>query len=177
MRWVALLRAVNLGPRNKVPMAELRDLLSSLGYTDVRTLLQSGNAAFAAPARNAATVERAVAKGIADRFGLDIVVIALTEAGLASVVDATPFRDAPVKERHVAFLSARPAAAKVAALDPAAYAPDEFAVVDRAVHLRLPNGVQGSRLPDWERVLGVRATVRTWNTVTRLAELATARRP
>jgi hypothetical protein len=61
----------------------------------------------------------------------------------------------------------------VAALDPDAYAPDQFAVGDRVVYLYMPRGFMGSRLPDWEKVLGVRATMRTWKVVTRLRDLAT----
>jgi uncharacterized protein (DUF1697 family) len=72
------------------------------------------------------------------------------------------------------FLLTSPSAAKVAALDPDASAPDAYQLGDRVVYLRLPNGVMGSRLPDFERVLGVEATMRAWNTVTRVADLASS---
>jgi len=72
---------------------------------------------------------------------------------------------------HAAFLSAEPAAAKSAGIDHAAFLPDEFAFGKRVVYVRLPNGVMGSTLPDWDKVLGVRATQRNWNTTTKLREL------
>jgi uncharacterized protein (DUF1697 family) len=88
-------------------------------------------------------------------------------------VDDNPFvaRGVPATDLHVAFLSADPQAAKSAALDDAAFLPDEFALGKRVVYVRLPNGVMGSTLPDWEKVLGVRATQRNWNTTTKLCDL------
>jgi uncharacterized protein (DUF1697 family) len=70
------------------------------------------------------------------------------------------------------FLSKRAPATAASQLDPDHYRPSEFAVGDRVVYLRLPNGVMGSPFPDVERAFGLRATMRTWNTVTRLHELA-----
>ena len=74
-------------------------------------------------------------------------------------------------ELHATFLSSSPPAAKIAAVDRDACAPDEFAVGTRVIYLRLRNGVMGSRLPDWDKVLGVRATTRNWNTTIRLLEM------
>ncbi len=169
--WVALLRAVNLGTRNQVRMGDLRALLESLGYDDVRTHLQSGNALFAASG-TASGLEKQIAGGISKRFGLDITVMVRSTAQLRNVVAGNPFGGAPAKELQVAFLSTVPPAAKVRAIDPKGYPPDELAFGTRAVYLHLRNGFQGSKLPDLEKALGVRATVRTWNTVTRLGELA-----
>ncbi len=73
-------------------------------------------------------------------------------------------------ELHVAFLSAEPASAKRAGVDRNAFQPDEFAL-ERVIHVRFPNGVMGSTLPDWERALGVRVTQRNWNTSTKLRDL------
>lgn len=89
-------------------------------------------------------------------------------------MDANPFpsRGVDPKELHVSFLSAKPPAKKIAALDPGHYAPGEFEFGERVIYVRLPNGVMGSRLPDWEKVLGVTVTTRNWNTATRLRQLA-----
>jgi uncharacterized protein (DUF1697 family) len=167
--WVALLRAVNLGPTNKVAMADLRALLERLGYADVRTLLLSGNAVFTSPARSGAKVESAIERALADDLGLRVKVLARSASELAKVVRETPYADAPPKELHVAFLSAQPGRND---LDPKGYAPDEFTFGDRVAYLRLRNGVSGSRLPSFEKTLGLTATVRTWNTVTKLHALA-----
>lgn len=170
--WIALLRAVNLGPRNKIAMADLKALLAGLGYDDVRTHLQSGNALFSAAGTTAPTLEREIAAALKKDAGLDVAVLVRSAAELEKVVAKNPFADHDPKQLHVVFLATKPDAAKVKAVDPARYGPDEFALGDRCVYVRLPNGVQGARFPDWDRLVGVPATMRTWRTVTRLAELA-----
>jgi uncharacterized protein (DUF1697 family) len=172
-RWVAFIRGINLGPYKKVPMAELRAALEGLGYTDVKTLLQSGNAVFTADGPGT-TLEKQLESVIESRFGHDVTVLVRGAVELKKAVAANPFANkkaAPLKELHAAFLSTKVPTKRLSDLDPAGYRPDEIAAGDRVIYLRLPNGFQGSKLPDWEKVLGVRTTVRTWNTVTRLADL------
>jgi len=172
--WVALIRGINLGRNKRVPMAGLRDLLADQGFTDVRTHLQSGNAIFASEKGRAGDFEARIAAAIEGMFGFDVKVLVRSAAELAAVVDANPFpaQGADPKELHVTFLAADPAKKAVDALDPGEYAPDEYAFGDRAIYVRLVNGIMGSRLPDWERTLAVTATTRNWNTTTRLRELA-----
>jgi uncharacterized protein (DUF1697 family) len=197
--WVALLRAINLGRTRRVAMADLRAMLASLGYGDVRTHLQSGNALFTTPdpidaeasggggaggAGDAAAVEaaaarleREIAARLAAECGFDVPVMVRSAGQLVQVVEANPFVARRVDERelHAAFLSAAPAAEAVAAIDVTAYAPDELVVGDRVAYLRRPNGIQGSRLPDLGKLLGVEVTERNWRTVSRLHALALGR--
>ena len=168
MRWVALLRAVNLGARNKVPMAQLRTLLEDAGYENVRTYIASGNVLLDGPAGRKALgsdLERLVL----DAFGVTTAAILRKPQELAATVEAHPFDHA--SETHVAFLAARPARAAVARLE----AFDLDAVLaGTELYLRLPRGVHGSRLSNAriESLLGVPATLRNWRTVVALAELA-----
>jgi uncharacterized protein (DUF1697 family) len=168
MRWVALLRAVNLGARNKVPMAELRTLLEDAGYGNVRTYIASGNVLFDGPrakARAAGELERLVAKA----FGVETTAILRTPQQLASAVEKHPFDD--VADTYLAFLAGRPTRAAVAEFE----AFDSGPVLAGAdLYLRLPRGVQGSRLSNAriESLLGVPATLRNWRTVVALVELA-----
>lgn len=168
---MALLRGINVGRHKRMAMADLRALLASLGFHDVRTHLQSGNAAFTAAEADAQALERRIEAAIATHLEMDVKVLARTGAQLAAVVDANPFIGSDPKQLHAAFLSAPLPPDRLAALDPAAVLPDEFALGDGVIYLRLPNGLTGSRLPDWERLLGVPVTVRTWSTVTRLRDL------
>jgi uncharacterized protein (DUF1697 family) len=169
MRWVALLRGVNLGARNKVPMAELRALLEDAGYGDVRTYIASGNVLLDGPAgrkRLGSDLERLVL----DAFDVTTAVILRKPQELAATVEAHPF-DHP-SETHVAFLAKRPVKAAAARLQEF----DSEAVLAGAeLYLRLPRGVHGSRLSNAriESLLGVPATLRNWRTVVALAELAT----
>jgi uncharacterized protein (DUF1697 family) len=170
---IALLRGINVGRNKRIAMADLRAMLESLGYQDVRTLLQSGNAIFVAGKGKDATLEQEISAAIKATFGMEVAVLVRTAAEVAAVVDSNPFvaQGADSSELHATFVAAPPPAAKVAAVDREACAPDEFAVGDRVIYLRLRNGVMGSRLPDFDKVLGIRTTTRNWNTTTRLREM------
>jgi uncharacterized protein (DUF1697 family) len=172
--WVALLRGINVGGRKLLAMADLRALLESLGYDSVRTLLASGNAVFTTARGSAPELERAIATRIALDHGMDVKILVRSSGEFAKVFAGNPFpaEGVPSKELHAAFLSATPAADKIAGLDRGQFAPDEIDLGDRVIYLRLPNGMTGSLLPNWERLLGLDVTVRNWNTVTRLHELA-----
>jgi uncharacterized protein (DUF1697 family) len=104
---------------------------------------------------------------------MDASVLVRSATEFVAAVEANPFpaHGAPTTELHFCFLDMQPAAAKTRGVDHHAYKPDEFAFGKRVVYVRLPNGVMGSTLPDWERTLGVRATQRNWNTTTRLRDL------
>lgn len=169
MRWVALLRGVNLGARNKVPMAELRALLEEAGYANVRTYIASGNIFLDAP-RNAGALATALESLIAEKFGVTTTAILRTPRALADTVAKHPFDDA--SETHVAFLAERPDAASVRRLEEVD--PGAAVVVGTDLYLRLPRGVHGSRLSIGriESLLGVAATLRNWRTVVALADLA-----
>jgi uncharacterized protein (DUF1697 family) len=172
--WVALLRGINVGRAKRIAMADLRALLEGLGYENVRTALNSGNAVFTDSSRSGALLERDIGTRIARDLDMDVRVLVRSGREVATVLDNNPFvpRHAKPKEMGVTFLSAAPARGKLAALDPAGFGPDEFEFAKREIYTRQPNGVMGTRLPDWEKVLGVGATARNWNTVIRLAELA-----
>ena len=174
MRWVALLRAVNLGGRNKVPMAQLRALLEESGYRDVRTYIASGNVLLDGP-RSGAAVVRELERIVADAFGVDTTAIVRKPAELAGLVGAHPFgRD--TSRSQVVFLAERPTAAAAERLAEADHAPDRGILAGKDLYVQYGAGVQNARLSAarLERLLGVAATHRNWRTVAALAELAAA---
>ena len=166
--YVALLRGINVSGRNKIAMSDLRTAFEALGHADVRTYIQSGNVVFAATANATAGLEPAIEKGIATAFGLDVAVLVRTRAELATVLKRNPFG----AEAYVTFLDVAPSRARVAELDPAQYAPDEFAVHGREVFVRCPNGYGRTKINNsfFERKLAAKATTRNWKTVTTLYE-------
>jgi uncharacterized protein (DUF1697 family) len=170
-----LLRAVNVGGRNKVPMAALRDSLTDAGFGDVVSYLQSGNVVLASR-KGPAAVGRAVAAVIEREFGLTIAVTVRSHAELAAIVAGDPFGDVRTDDsRHgVAFLDNKPAAKRLAELDPDGYLPDRLVAAGREIHLWCPNGFQQTDLTNafLERRLGVVATTRNWRTVLKLCDLA-----
>jgi uncharacterized protein (DUF1697 family) len=173
--YVALLRAVNVGGRNSVSMAALREALAGRGLDDVSTVLQSGNVLFSS-SKSEAAVAKLVQGTIAETFGIDGAVVVRSAAEVAAVAAHNPFlqsgEERDPKTLHVAFLEAAPARAAVAKLDPVRSPPDAFDVRGREVYLSYPDGSGRSKLTlaYLERVLGVEGTARNWRTVERIGQ-------
>lgn len=176
---IALLRGINVGGKNPVPMAELRVLFEDAGHVDVATLIQSGNVVFESAAPAGPTLAAALERQIEERFGVRSPVVLLTVAELERVARDNPFlaRAAEPSQLHVVFLDGTPAADSVGLLDPDRSPPDVFEVRGRAVYLHLPQGAGRSKLTIdyFERALSMRATARNWSTTTKLLELARRR--
>jgi len=170
--YVALLRGINVGGNRKVPMSDLRALHGTLGHSDVRTYIQSGNVVFDAKAGQPARVRAAIEKAIEGEFGFDVTVLLRTPAELAAVVKRNPFG----AEAYVTFLDAPADPKLVKQIGPAPFTPDEFAAHGREVFVRCPNGYGNTKLNNnfFERKLATKATTRNWKTVTTLLEWATA---
>ncbi|GAA1767551.1 DUF1697 domain-containing protein [Streptomonospora arabica] len=172
-RYAALLRGINVGGRNKVRMADLRALLGGLGYTDTATLLQSGNAVFSADGADPRAIGAAIEGALADELGLAVAVVVRSAADLQRVVGAVPCAVRDPAKCAVAFLDSPVDRERLAALDSAAYAPEELVPGEREVYLYFPDGLGRAKLtPLLDRYLPAPVTVRNWNTTTRLLELA-----
>jgi uncharacterized protein (DUF1697 family) len=176
-RQIVLLRGVNLGPNRRLSMADLRALLTSLGYDDVRTHLQSGNIVLST-GKKPATLKRELEQEIAAALGLETDVLVRTRDELADVVARNPLRAvAKNPSRYlVTFLARKPDSGFARELAAAEVAPERVAVSGREIYSWHPNGIQGSKLAKLlgKRRTGVTATARNWNTVTKLLELADA---
>jgi uncharacterized protein (DUF1697 family) len=174
---IALLRGINIGPRQRVSMPELRELIEGLGYTDVQTLVQSGNVVFTARAKPA-TLEKKLEEEIEKQLGVDPKVVVRTRDELAAAIEANPF-DVPKdpKNLHVTFLSSEPDTAAVKKLSEAHVAPDELVFAGREIYILYAKGMGRSELAKQlgRAKLGVAATDRNWNTVTKLLEMADER--
>lgn len=174
-RYVALLRGINLGGKNKLPMAKLVRAFEAAGASDVRTYVQSGNVVFAAAATEAAPIVAAVVAGIREREGISAPIVLMTVDEVAEVLDSSPFlrAGAAPESVHFAFLSDAPSAARVAALAQDRSPGDAFAVDRRVVHLHLPNGVARTKLTNaWlDAQLATVSTLRNLRTVRALVEL------
>ena len=156
-------------------MADLRTLCEKLGYEDVRTYVRSGNVVLTA-AESPRDVELELEKAIAAKLGIETDVVVRTRDELADVVDRNPLPDAVEKPKwfQVSFLSGEPDAELVRALEEQDFAPEQFAVSGREIYAWHPDGLQRSKLARalGDRRLGVTATARNWNTVTKLLAMA-----
>jgi uncharacterized protein (DUF1697 family) len=171
---IALLRAVNLGGRTKVSMAELRKRLEEAGYADVRTLLQSGNVVFCG---GKGDPEKAIAGIIEKHFGYATDVFVRTAAEWKKIIAANPFPDEAENDPgHLVVMALGKAPAKPAleALRAAIKGPETIAAKGPQLYVTYPAGIGRSKLTPAviEAKLGTRGTGRNWNTVLKLAAVA-----
>lgn len=176
--YVALLRGVNVGGNNKLPMTHLSAMFSAAGCESVRTYIQSGNAVFQATPAVAGKIAARIADRIEKDFGYRTPVILRTAPELAAVIANNPFLAAGASEEslHVMFLADAPGTGAVQSLDPLRSPPDEFRVRGRDVYMHLPNGAARSKLTNqyFDSKLKTVGTARNWRTVNKLFELMEA---
>ena len=181
---VALLRGINVGGRNKVAMADLRDVMTSLGHADVATYIQSGNVVFSTEETDTALMAARIEAAIADGLAVAPRVIVLSRAELAQVAQDNPYAaETNPKAVHVVFSGEEPGSdvsdAVAAAQQQAALkgSRDEARFVGRALFLHTPDGFGRSVLAELlaraRGPLSARATgtARNWATVTKLLTL------
>jgi len=180
---VALLRGINVGGHNKVPMAQLRELVAGLGHDDVATYIQSGNVVFSATGTDSPALAGALEQAIAATFGFKIRVAVLSKAELAEVAADNPYPDEPDPRLvHVVFLTAKPgpevadrvASAWQRAEQKQPGTRDTAEVKGRAIFLHTPDGFGRSELA--AQLAGgktgeVAGTARNWATVTKLLSM------
>jgi uncharacterized protein (DUF1697 family) len=173
--YLALLRAINVGGKNKLPMKDLADMFVSAGCADVRTFIQSGNVLFNAEAGVAEQVPGLVATHIATTFGYRTPVVLRTAGQLREVVASNPYlaQGALEDSLHVMFLADRPSQPRIDALDPKRSPTATYVVLGREIYLHLPRGVAEVKLTNayFDSRLATVSTMRNWRTVTKLLEL------
>ena len=167
MRYAVFLQGVNLGGYRKVPMAQLREVLSRAGFGDVRTYIQSGNVVVDADLDPSAA-GRALSATIEEAFGFAVPLVLVDAPQLAEVIAANPYSRAADEDPtrvHATFLEPVPDESVLAAVE--ADEPEAFELRGRVLYMHLPNGMGRSKLAEQLRRLkmpGV-ATTRNWRTV------------
>ena len=186
---VALLRGINVGGRNKVPMADLREVVTSLGHTGVSTYIQSGNVLFSTAEDDTAKLAAALESAIEGRFGIWSSVVVLSRDELARVLSANPYPDEPNPRMvHVVFLNGSPPRDlldRITAAESAAAAKgsrDTVQASGRALYVHTPDGFGRSELapnlfklvtpPARQKKQGLAGTARNWATATKLLSLS-----
>jgi uncharacterized protein (DUF1697 family) len=185
---VALLRGINVGGRNKVPMSDLREVVTSLGHVGVTTYIQSGNVLFSTEDTDTAKLAGQLESAISERFGIWSSVVVLSRDELAGVLAANPYPDEPNPRLvHVVFLAAEPPddlLDRISAAETAVAAKGSRDTVQAAGHalfVHTPDGYGTSELaqilfrivsaPAKQKERGLAATARNWATATKLLSL------
>ena len=179
---VALLRGVNVGGHKKVPMADLRVMAEAMGFTRVRTYVQSGNLVFATKAKADAKLTARIEQAIEERFGFPVDVVLRTAEELRAVSQRNPFVNRPggwePSKLLVSFLREDPGAQAREAVAALNGGPEELRLEPgRELFIYYPNGAGKSKLAasKLDRALaGVTGTARNWNSVLALLEMAEA---
>jgi uncharacterized protein (DUF1697 family) len=174
--YVAMLRGINVGGKNKIKMADLQALFVGLGHADVITYIQSGNVVFSSAGRDPRKLADEMEVAFLDTFGFGVEVVVRSADEMADIVAANPFvaRRAHTKDLYVAF--ARDPIRGEPRVD-RTYEPDEFCIAPLVVYMHTPTGDGNTKLSAsvLQRVAGSSVTARNWNTVTKLAEMAAGR--
>lgn len=173
--FVALLRGINVGKAKRIAMADLRELLDTLGYTSVATLLNSGNVVFSAakgtPLKHAAEISKA----IASTLQIEVPVVVKSAKELSNIVAENPFADETRDHSRLlaVFVQDPRQLSVLAALEPLVAQPEQFKIGNNAAYLHCANGILESKAG--EALLGKvgrGATTRNWATVLKLQALA-----
>lgn len=176
-RLIALIRGINVGLAKRVAMADLRALVESLGYGDVRTLLNSGNVVFSAPGTFVNEAAARIEQGLSAQLGVPACVTVISAAELARIVEDNTLGDIAHDPSRllVAVLRNPDDRARLAPLAEQDWTPETLAIAGRAAYLWCPSGILASRLQDaLNRTLGDGVTARNWTTITKLHGIAQA---
>jgi uncharacterized protein (DUF1697 family) len=175
---VALLRGINVGGKNILPMKELSRIFVEAGCSNVQTYIQSGNVVFSAPARLVARLPKLIEAQIAKLFSLRVPIVLRSAAQLGEVANNNPYlaAGAPEEMLHVVFLADMPSREAVAGLDSERSPGDSFVVRGQELYLKLPNGAGKSKLTNayFDSRLKTVSTGRNWRTVLKLLEMSTS---
>ena len=170
-RLIALLRGINVGKAKRIAMADLRTLLEKLGYTDVKTLLNSGNVVFTSPIKNTADAAAKIEKGIETKLGVTARVIVISGSELAEIIKQNPLQK--VMDNPSRFLvGVVNSPADLAKLEPFRkqdWGQEVLAVGKQAVYLWCPNRILESKLLiAISKILKDGITARNWATILKL---------
>jgi uncharacterized protein (DUF1697 family) len=173
--YIGLLRGINVGGNKMVAMAELRAMIAALGFSDVKTLLQSGNVVFRGPAKAPAKLESQLEAALEQHFGMSVEFHVRTADEWRAMVDANPFPAAAKKDPShllVTCFKAPLDQANVKALRAAITGPETLHADGRHLYMVFPDGIGDSKASALaDRKLAARGTARNWNTVLKLAAL------
>ena len=168
---VALLRGINVGRAKRISMADLRALVEGLGFTGVRTVLNSGNVVFDAARPNPARIGEQIEQAIIERCGFSAAVVVIKGSDLEAVISGNLLPDAVAEPSKflVAFAAAAATLEKAKPLLKEGWDPERLGLGKQAAYLWCPNGILESKLlKEFARATADAITTRNWATVLKL---------
>jgi uncharacterized protein (DUF1697 family) len=172
--WIALLRGINVGGRNKMPMAALATAFESAGCRSVRTYIQSGNVVFTSPLKSRPSLTKRLGDATEAQFGFRPNVLLLTDTEFRAAVANNPFIDAirEPKTLHFFFLDSKPESPDIRGMAELAIPSERYQLIDNVFYLHAPDGFGRSKLATGaERKIGVPTTARNYTTIHNLSRM------
>ncbi|MEO0769235.1 MAG: DUF1697 domain-containing protein [Cyanobacteria bacterium J06649_4] len=173
--FVSLLRGINVGGKNKLPMKELIALLNDIGLSHVETYIQSGNIVFQSDISDVEALSARISAAISNHAGFSPHVLTLTRVDFQKAMTNNPFPDAvgAPKTLHLFFLAGVPTAPDLACLDTYKKESERFQLIDAVFYLHAPDGIGRSKLAaNVEKAMGVPITARNWRSVEKIMAIA-----
>ena len=174
-KWIVLLRGINVGGKNIVPMKKLAEMLLSMGCQNVQTYIQSGNVLLQHSESNHQILSNEIAREMLNTFCFQPQILLLTLAQFEQAAKSNPFKDAESEPKtlHVFFLAEATTATTLGPLTVIKKESESFSLLDQVFYLHAPEGIGRSKLAvKVEKVLGVPTTARNWNSVSKILALA-----
>ena len=172
--YIALLRGINVGGHKKIPMAELRELLSNAGFENVQTYIQSGNVILESPDDNAQNIEEIIQKVIIDHFGFEISILVRTRQELQTIIDNCPLSEEKVKDSYFMILHVAPNKELVKIASDKVYEGEEYLIINDCIYFYSAKnyGQVKFNMNFFERKLKTASTSRNYRTMVKLLSLS-----
>ncbi len=178
MKYIALLRGINVSGHNLIKMTALKSLLEGIGLQQVQTYIQSGNVVFFSRVNNSRELEAMIVVGIQKEFQLEVPVLVLTEESLQQIIEENPFQHQPdfkVEKMYITYLSDKPQHGNEEKILSKKQESESLHFTDNAIYFYFESKYSDTKLTNTflEKTLQVQATTRNWKTTLTLAEMMT----
>ncbi len=174
-KYISLLRGINIGGKRKILMADLKDLYSTIGFSNCISYIQSGNVIFECEEKSTFELAHKIEDAVKSRYGFDVPVIVITTDELKDAVQANPYIDKkPIESIFLTFLKQKPEIEFIDKISKLNFSPDKFQIINRNAFIYCPESYHKTKLSNkfFESKLKVSATTRNWKTIRRLLELS-----
>ncbi|QAA32464.1 DUF1697 domain-containing protein [Clostridium manihotivorum] len=177
--YIALLRGINVGTKNRIKMSELKEYFENLGYTNVKTYIQSGNVIFRSEL-DENQIKEQLESNFEDRFGFSTKMILRSSEELNNIIRNLPFSEEDIEKAestsegeslYVSLMQQVPLEENIKLLEAYKNEYDKYEVIGRDVYLLFGKSIRNSKLATNLTKLKVTDTVRNWKTLSKLVSL------
>ena len=174
IRYISILRGINVGGKRKIIMKDLTQLYQNLGFTNVKTYIQSGNVVFNCKVDNHQEIEDLISEAIQKEYGFEVPVLVRSKVEWLNIKNANPFLEEDINQLHITMLKQIPESEKVDFFKTFDSGPDRFYIEDRNIYICCGGAYRDTKLSNnlFEKKLGTNATTRNWKTFMKLLSLS-----